>query len=109
MIRDAPYLRVAGDLVVTAGRAPAAGLGAGALGVLLLVTTTKEKVSKTEHSNTELCHKETFIIELQHDKTNEITCVHSEDSRLAWTSAQSDHSLCWVHGSFCWFCYAAAH
>ena len=31
--------------------------------------------------------------EPQHDKTNKMNCAPSEDSRLAWASAQSDQSL----------------
>ena len=26
-----------------------------------------------------------------------------------WTNAQADRSLHWVHRSFCWFCWVAAH
>ena len=30
-------------------------------------------------------------------------------TQISLADAQSDLSLRWVHGSFCWFCHAAAH
>ena len=67
-----------------------------------------------------------------HDKTNKMTCAHSEDSdqpvhppslitvfvvrmMKAWVlsyplaDAQADLSRRWAHRSFCWFCHEVAH
>ena len=53
--------------------------------------------------------------EPKHDKTNKMTCAHSElrsawaygQWRL-WADAQADRSLRCAHMPFCWFCQAVA-
>ena len=56
-----------------------------------------------------------IISELQHDKSNKLTCASSEDSDQpggctgCWADAQADLSLCWAHRSLCWFWHGVAH
>ena len=64
-----------------------------------------------------------WIKELEYNRSNKMSCTHSEDSdqsghqpecffmqRLGsdWVDAHADLSLCWARVPFCWFCHASA-